>query len=241
MNKKFNDLCTRLAALICALVISCSAAAIDVNFTGFGEILFFDENSGEETGFVLLGIDGYFSIDPLTPANATNNFTGAAHSLELFIDYVDVSPSGMPPADLSSFPYFTSFNNNNELLVGDVFFNNNEINIDFPSFSGGGPAPLSMEPFGLALIASSSLFPSGDLPGLTSLLLGENNPLDLFAGGLAEIYFQTSGLGPDFEDNLFFELDTLTVTGSAVPLPASLWLFGSSFLALAGIRRKRRI
>ncbi len=223
-------------ALIALLALSpaVQAAIVDVQFQGEGSIQVEDE-FGDIAGEIVTLIVGSFSIDTSTPEGASGNFVGAATGLELTVDYIDTF-GDTSAADLSVFPYFTSFAFNSELATGDVFVGGapEEIGIDFPSFGGPGPVPLSDEQFSLILQGTTGLLTQGDLVGAANVL-ALPNVQTMF--GTAEISFQTTSLFEDpFIDGFFFDIQFLSAT--AVPVPAAVWLFGSGLGLLGWMRRR---
>ncbi len=211
--------------------------AVTIDFTAIGFVDFFDEDTGDDLGTVILGLDGSINIDAGATETSPNNFIGAATVPTAFIEVLSVE--GMPGVDLGAFPYFTDFpgtsSEGTPNDVGDVFVGAFEqLSAGFATNPNGGPVPLSPEPFSVELDFLPGTFAAGDLAGALATLEAAADPFALLDQGF--IVYQ-GPLGDDFQDDIFFEVDGLTVT-SKVPEPVLLGLLGIAGLAFAGRRNR---
>jgi len=106
--------------------------------------------------------------------------------------------------------------------------------------SGGGRAQWLVEAFdGSGGFLESLLSPLGELPYLPGTLDGRpwTWSFDRASADIAEIRISYTGTQMN---NIGVGFDNINTHSAAVPVPAAVWLFGSSLLALAGMRKIRR-
>jgi hypothetical protein len=222
--------------------IASSAGAQIAQFEvfGFTFLEFLDDDTGDSLGTVGLDVTFTFDVDTSAAETSLNNFSQAATNPSIFISVFESSfddPADEP--DLSDFPFFSTlpgsvlnpptFTPND---IGDAFVGFNEFGINFPTFVGNF---ISDEPTGLSLLFTTPIA-DGDLPGVVSLLQNSNDPTSLIDTENSSITYQ-GPLGPDFEDDLFFEVSGINV----VPEPASMVLLAGGAWLVAGSRRRRSV
>jgi len=185
----------------------------------------------------LVSVNSQAATISLSPTSSTNIMTGDAVSFNIFVDAVDVG--GILAGGLDLFYDIGILNYNSDFAFDpgfptDLAFSRlgddcattltancsgpGEINgIAFGNFGG-------LAASGPTLVGSLSF--TGINLGTSSLAMADN---DLPAGA----WFSTDG------SPIVMTYDGSSVTVSAIPVPAAVWLFGSGLLGLIGVTRRR--
>ena len=232
----FSRVLTRtFAFLLCFAVAGLAAQAEQLTVTGVGFIEFYDEETGDPTADAVLSIEVIFDVDPATPAEPSNSFLyiGAGTNPEVFVDILELNVFGPEPPDLSGLPYFTILSgmgiDGTPNDVADAFVSPSEFSFSFPTNPNGGAPTAVPEPLYVSLDFLSPV-PTDLATGVANLLAAPD-PLALIDDG--SIDFSLGAIGnPNLED-VFFQLDGISVPEPSGALPASL-------LLLAGFGRIRR-
>jgi len=128
------------------------------------------------------------------------------------------------------------------LAPGSVISGNQLLN-------NAGPSPVaigSVLPASDAVMSGANSFPIGPTPMATTSfdLTGGTLPLVVDPSGIAG---SPGGAGPYQGDSISLDIGNagsmhlISITPSPVPVPATVWLFGSGLLGLAGMARHRRV
>lgn len=166
------------------------------------------------------------SVD-LLPSNSTVDLADGQVTLELFADFAD-DPTVGGSIDLTfggpiSFvgfeptPYYDSLD---------------------PSFTGFGTSNVT----GLFAADGDFLIVLGDFSGVSGGKLGDLT-FNLLDAGMGTIALATNSQAGPFASAISFEEQVVALNGASfeiavIPVPASVWLFGSALGLLAGVRRR---
>jgi len=195
-----------------------------------------------------------FETTPVTP-NASSSFGRAGPSQTIEVDggltfsggVVIGLPTFLPETPLATLPnYYATANHPSGGVIGDPSLSAT-ISIDIPS-SFGATSIEGLLLNGLNRSGSYTIeaFSNGELVDSVSL----NSLSPNLSGGFGEFKLDSNGLSitsvlfsPDLDDGEWnYFIDSIAINESdvtAVPLPASIWMFVTGIVGLIGLRKPR--
>ncbi|WP_206171452.1 VPLPA-CTERM sorting domain-containing protein [Thiorhodococcus mannitoliphagus] len=235
MSKKTTKFASSgLAVLLLMGAGSVAAATINFNFSGLNENSYVSDVT---VGGVTMSVTGTQSSTGSGSNVARIYDTKAGHTTDPDLNY---GSSGFTNLNTG----ITGVDLGNVLIIDENGLGTtSDDNQNGGKFSLSFSQPLSLE--SLDVVDSDSgkvtikLFDANDnlLGSFSNLLNGDTNrPVNLFET------IRLSGMSPvtklEVVSTTSFAIDN--IKGSAVPIPAAVWLFGSALLGLAGVGYRRR-
>jgi hypothetical protein len=226
---------SRIFVAICAVGITGSANAVILEIKMFGELTSVDTDLqteftvGEsfEFGFTL---DTTTAIDKFS-TSATLDGTEFSLSNRYFEVGTDYTGTGL--IDVAGLFYDKNiFFENDTLGVNTQGFNHEDnFNMAAPQVNGYSFDSLFVE-FTLVNGTFAGVTDPINIIQASELLALDSSDIGIFQN--SKLSYEQSAV------TKYVELDINNITVSTVPVPAALWLFGSGFLGLIGIARRKR-